>query len=136
MEFSLAAINLAQQTYTGIDFPLLVATFEKMGITQVITNIDSGITRYERHNGTILSSPSFKTTSAVAARALKPAVQLSLAKHQRGDSDFPAFCEEIAAAGIAYWIIDTKNLTCDYYTLDKTLLLSEAIPKAVLPTPS
>ncbi len=133
MEFSLTTIKHAQQLYTGVEFPILVAAFAELGITQVTINIHTGETTYQHRDGMHLQTPSLKATTPVASTASQVGLTTSLQIHQQGKSDFPTFCEEIAAAGIAYWIIDVSALTCDYYSLIDALILSETIPKATLP---
>ncbi|MGL5050765.1 MAG: DUF1398 family protein [Fusobacteriaceae bacterium] len=134
MEFSLANITKAQQMYTGVDFPLLVAMFSSMGIKSIKTNIQTGKTSYEHNTGEKLEKLSFQVATPIAPLAEIQTFQTSLKKHQAGGTNFQTFCEEIASAGVAYWIVNPAELTCSYYSLNHSCLSLESIPKATLPT--
>lgn len=127
MKFTLDNINQAHKTFTGSDFPKLIATFKDMGIVRNIVNIKTGKVSYVHADGREIERLGIrveKVADSTATEQFKNRLRL----HQAGKTDFLTFCNDTAAAGGEKWIVDIEAMTCTYYTSKNEVLFSEAIP--------
>ncbi len=117
----------AQAKFSGNDFPGLVKAFLEMGIVENTVNIQNGTASYKDKKGQVIDLPAYKVES-VARQTDKDNFLKNLQIHQVGETDFPTFCHDSAAAGIYKWDVDLLKKTCSYYNLDNQLVYSEPIP--------
>lgn len=52
----------------------------------------------------------------------------ALRRNQRGESDFYAFCNEVAKAGVYKWVSDLNEMTCTYFDKTEQVIILESIP--------
>ncbi len=61
-------------------------------------------------------------------RLLLPMLRHIISIHQQGKTDFSTFCEQVAAAGVKQWVIDTERMLCIYEDIDGKEMVAESIP--------
>ncbi len=130
MEFTQEAIQEAHSKYTGLDFPKLIREFKLMEMLTNTFDIQTGLVTYEHKNGQQIKVQSNAVDVPINAEASNAAAKAVLKRHQAGETDFLTFCREIAGAGIYKWVSDMDKMTCSYYALDNTVVISEEIPEA------
>ncbi len=128
MAFTLQAIAEAHAKYTGVDFPKLIREFKLMGMAANTFNLKTGVVTYTSNDGErievqgkAVDVPINHTSSGEAANSV-------LKRHQAGETDFDTFCIEIAGAGVYKWVSNINTMTCSYYDLRESVVVSEAIP--------
>ncbi|MDK9354848.1 DUF1398 family protein [Lelliottia sp. V106_10] len=52
----------------------------------------------------------------------------ALKMYQTGKSNFAAFCQAVASAGVNLWIVDLKRMTTSYFTASGYAIHEESIP--------
>ncbi len=60
MDFSIASIKVAHNSYTGFDIPKLISVFKLMGITTNIYGLETGLLTYINLDGIKLEYKSFR----------------------------------------------------------------------------
>lgn len=128
MEFTLESIKKLHEKFTGVDFPILINEFKKIGMIENEFNLDNGTITYKHINGTKLENKTNMTVT-ISVKSSKENAKEVLVNHQLGKTDFPTFCQQIAQAGVCKWIINTTDLTCSYYDLSNNPIIIEKIPK-------
>ncbi len=128
MEFSLKAIHEAHKLYTGPDFPKLIREFKSMGMVTNIFNLETGIVIYINNSGSLLEDGGIQVEFEIKSSADYNEALSALQRNQRGETDFPTFCNEIAQAGVYKWISDLEMMTCSYYDKQETIVITETIP--------
>ncbi|WP_231700349.1 DUF1398 family protein [Streptococcus halichoeri] len=123
-----ADIQAAHQQFTGPDFPKLIQAFKAMGMLRYTVFIDRGEVSYQSADQVLITN-GYQVRSEIAARSNLAAAQADLARHQAGQSNFEAFCQDMAAAGIYKWVSDLQAMTCSYYDQSETALIVEQIPQ-------
>lgn len=129
MEFTTENILKAHEQFTGPDFPKLIARFKEMGMVKNKVNIRSGIVSYKSKNNEVITVFSHRTDANFAEVANKEEVERYLKSHQAGKTDFPQFCNDMAASGIYSWEIDLAEMTCSYLDKNKNVVLVESVPE-------
>lgn len=124
--FTLEHILEAHQKYTGVDFPRLIQEFKKMGITENVVNIKDGVVSYIAGEQVITSEGI--RVKEVALQSSKVLFKEYLSNHQKGQTDFPTFCEQVASAGVYKWSIDLEKMLCIYYDAQENSISVEKIP--------
>lgn len=128
MIFSIESIKNAQKIYTGPDFPKLVREYKLMGIVSNIYNIETGIVSYTDHQNQTILDNGIKVEINIPEISNFDDALLSLKKNQTGKTDFLTFCFDIGSAGVYKWVVDLKNMTCNYYDKNEKIIISEKIP--------
>ncbi len=128
MEFTLDAINKAHSLYTGPDFPKLIREFKVMGMVTNIFNLETGVVSYINKEGEYLYGKGFAVDFNIEDRADYETALAALQRNQKGDTNFPTFCIEIAKTGIYKWISDLDKMTCSYYDKQEKIIIEEKIP--------
>lgn len=127
--FTLEEIKAAHaKVKSGADFPDYVQDLIQLGIIFYETHVTDGHTDY-------YGEANFKVTSGpvydkliIAAKSDRVSFQDDLKAHQRGLTNYMAFCNDCARSGIAKWTMDIKQKTCTYYDLSGNEILTEKIP--------
>ncbi len=118
------------KTKTGADFPRYVQDIKKLGLLYYEYWVTNGATTYHGANGyEIKSAPRYQPMK-ISYEASTPKLQQIIAEHQKGLSDFPTFCHQVAEIGVEKWVVDTQKMACIYYDLQGNEMLSEPIPEA------
>lgn len=127
---TLETIEKGHAQFTGPDFPKLIAYFKELGMMENVVNIQSGQVTYRSTDGQVLETTGYRVETPIAAVVDKISFIADLQGHQAGLSDFPAFCEDTARAGIYKWVTDLETMTCSYVDLQDQVVLVEQIPSA------
>ncbi|CRH93214.1 Phage envelope protein [Chlamydia trachomatis] len=124
--FTLEVIQAAHAQFIGPDFPKLIQEFKKMGMETNTVDIESGLVSYATADE-VLQTEGLKSRGTVANVANQTAAQVDLVYHQKGQTDFQTFCDEMAATGIYKWVIDLEKMTCTYYDKANQPVIAEVI---------
>jgi uncharacterized protein YbcV (DUF1398 family) len=113
---------------SGADFPRYVQDLIKLGVKKYDTFVSDGHALFfGNDNYQIQSEPKYSTLS-VANISDKERFKHFLKSHQRGQTDYPAFCNHAAATGVEKWTVDMNLMTCTYYDKANTKMHEEQIP--------
>jgi len=129
MKFSLESIKQAQKLYTGPDFPKLVREYKIMGIVTNVYNIETGLVIYTNKQQDVIEDSGVKVDIGIPQNSNYEEAMLGIKRNQKGESDFIAFCREVAKSGIYKWIVDLESMTCNYYDKQEKMIISEVIPQ-------
>ncbi|KAA2219067.1 DUF1398 domain-containing protein [Maribacter flavus] len=129
--FTLAQIELAHANVkTGADFPKYIQEIKQLGVVSFETWVTDSHTQYFGENGfQTRSEPEYDPLAIVEACQKEQFAQY-LSSHQKGETDYVAFCNHCAETGVEKWIVDLQKLTCTYYDKAGNAVLLEAIPIA------
>jgi uncharacterized protein YbcV (DUF1398 family) len=127
--FELKDIKAAQSVIkTGADFPKYVQQLIKLGVKKYETYVSDGHTvYYGEDNFRVTTDPLYPRLS-VANISDKDRFKHFLKNHQRGQTDFPAFCKHAADTGVEKWTMDMETMTCTYVDKANNRMLEEQIP--------
>ena len=64
----------------------------------------------------------------IAASASAEALRAAIAATQRGETDYPTFCQQVAAAGAANWRVDMVEFAVIYHDLQGAVMVREPFP--------
>lgn len=113
---------------SGADFPAYIQDLKKFGVMAYENYVSDGHTIYFGNENFQLAAggkyPAMEISVTGAAEKLKH----SLLIHQQGQTDYPTFCREAAAAGVEKWKVDLQQLTCTYFDKKGNELVVEKIP--------
>ena len=113
---------------SGADFPNYVQDLIKLGVKKYNTYVSDGHTLYFGDNDyQIPSEPKYAELN-VANISDKERFKHYLKSHQRGQTDYPAFCNHSAETGVEKWTVDMSQMTCTYYDKSNSIMLEEQIP--------
>ncbi len=113
---------------TGADFPNYVQDLIKLGVKKYDTYVSDGhVVFFGDNDYEIKSEPKYSELT-VANISDKEKFQHYLKSHQRGQTDYPAFCNHSAETGVEKWTVDMNHMTCTYYDKSNTQMLEEQIP--------
>ena len=113
---------------SGADFPNYVQELIKLGVTSYETYVADGQTHYFGKNNIKVQSEPKYSTLIVADTSDKIQFVNDLRNHQKGNTNYPTFCNDCAKSGIEKWVVDTEKMTCIYYDKLKNKMLIENIP--------
>lgn len=114
---------------SGADFPAYIRDLKQLGVLRYQTFVKDGHTNYFGADGYAINSPSKYAVLTIAEKSNAEKFAIDLKAHQQGQSDYPGFCRQSAEAGVEKWVVDLDALTCTYYDLAGTTMLTEAIPQ-------
>jgi uncharacterized protein YbcV (DUF1398 family) len=129
MIFQLKEIKEAHsKVKSGADFPNYVQELIKLGIKKYDTYVSDGHTLFfGDDNYQIQSEPKYSELS-IANISDKERFKHYLKSHQRGQTDYPTFCNHSAETGVEKWTVDMGQMTCTYYDKLNNKMLEEQIP--------
>lgn len=113
---------------SGADFPAHIQRLIALGVTGYENYVTDGHTIFSGKNNYSIVSPAKYDTKTIAPRGNTAALKESLLVHQQGQTDYPTFCSQAAAAGVQKWVVDTHAMTCIYYDSEGTEMVKERIP--------
>lgn len=122
-------VSAHAQVKSGADFPAYIRKLKQLGVLQYETFVKDGHTHYSGANGYTIDSPAKFAVLTIAEKSNAERLAIDLKAHQRGQSDYSSFCRQSAEAGVEKWVVDLDALTCTYYDLAGTTMLTEAIPQ-------
>ncbi len=113
---------------SGADFPNYVQDLIKLGVKKYETYVSDGHTAFfGNENYMIQSEPKYSKLN-VANISDKERFKHYLKSHQRGQTDYPTFCNHSAETGVEKWTVDMSQMTCTYYDKANNKMLEEQIP--------
>jgi len=113
---------------SGADYPDYVREIIKMGVTGYETYVDNGNTIYFGDHGYRIESGPKYDSLTVNGKSDQETFKRNLLEHQKGSTNFPAFCIDAAHSGVEKWVVNTGSMTCTYYDKNGTVLVTESIP--------
>jgi uncharacterized protein YbcV (DUF1398 family) len=113
---------------SGADFPNYVQDLIKLGVKKYDTYVCDGHTLFfGDDNYQIQSEPKYSELN-IANISDKERFKHYLKSHQRGQTDYPTFCNHSAETGVEKWTVDMSQMTCTYYDKSNNEMLEEQIP--------
>ena len=130
MNFKQNDIKDAYSKVKGVDdLPNYLQDLLKMGVNKYDTLVADGRSIYfGSDNYQVQSKPKYAAIT-VANICDKDRFKHYLKNHQRGQTDFPAFCKDSAETGVEKWTLDFHQMTCTYFDKSNTIILVEKISK-------
>ncbi|MES2486802.1 MAG: DUF1398 family protein [Bacteroidota bacterium] len=113
---------------SGADFPQYVQDVKALGMISYTQFVSDGHTVYNGNEQELVAPAKYEVLE-VASTGNAPKLAADLKAHQAGQTDYPTFCRDAAAAGVEQWTVDVLRLTCTYYDKAGNSMLSEAIPE-------
>jgi len=121
-----------QQTHarvkTGADFPQYVQDLRQLGLRAYDHYVSDGHNDYRATTGAVLTSPPVGEPLTIAAQGRPDWVAHAIHIHQQGQTDYPTFCRQVAAAGVEKWTVNAEAMMCTYYDRLGQPLVEEPIP--------
>lgn len=114
---------------SGADFPHYIQALKKLGVLKYETFVTDGHTDYLGLEGTKITSDSKYPNLTIQERSNAAQFIANLKAHQKGETDYPTFCNDCADAGIEKWIADLDKMTCTYFSSAGGEILIEQIPQ-------
>lgn len=113
---------------SGADFPKFVQDLKGIGVTHYDNYVSDGRTRYYGTDDFTLDVepkyPALDVNPVSSSEQLKDAISI----HQQGQTDYPTFCQQAAAAGVEKWTTDMYEMTVTYLDKAGHKLTVEPIP--------
>ncbi len=113
---------------SGADFPNYVQEIIKLGVTAYENYVTDGHTDYCGSNNYSVSSPAKYAALIIADESNTALFKQELKAHQRGETDYMAFCKISADTGVEKWIVNMAAMTCTYFDKAGNEMLVEVIP--------
>lgn len=127
--FTLEQIKTAHaKVQSGADFPDYVQDLIQLGVILYETYVSDGHTEYYGEANYQINSGSVYAPLNIASKSDRAAFLDDLKAHQRGLTNYMAFCNDCARSGIAKWTMDMQKRTCTYYDAAGNEILVENIP--------
>ncbi|MBS1526268.1 MAG: DUF1398 domain-containing protein [Bacteroidetes bacterium] len=115
---------------SGADFPRYIQEIKALGLKRYTYSVTDGTITYYGENGYQVPAPAIYEPKSINPDASPQLLRHVIAIHQQGQTDFPAFCEQAAIAGVKQWVIDTERMLCIYEDSDGKEMVLEPIPDA------
>lgn len=115
---------------SGADFPRYVQELKTIGLVAYDHYVSDRHIHYYGANHFQLTSVAKYPPLMVAESGSAEDLRYFLNIHQQGQTDYPAFCQQAAQAGVEKWTVHMLDMTCTYYDRAGNKLLVEAIPEA------
>jgi len=113
---------------TGADFPQLARALAALGVKSNDVYVRDGHAEYFGGDGDRLSTGAIYPPREIADAGDAEKFKNYLKIHQRGETDYPAFCRQAAETGVEKWTIDFDKMTCTYFDKAGREMLTETIP--------
>lgn len=114
---------------SGADFPRYIYELKALGVSGYQTFVADGHTEFRSADGNLITSEAKYAQIAVAGSSNSKMLQNALTIHQAGGSDFQAFCQQAADAGVEKWEVNMEAMTCVYYDRATNVMVTERIPQ-------
>lgn len=113
---------------SGADFPRYIQEIKALGLKRYTYSVTDGTITYYGENGYEVLAPAIYASKSINPVSSSEQLRHAIAIHQQGQTDFPTFCEQAAAAGVKQWVIDTERMVCAYEDIDGKEMVLEPIP--------
>ena len=114
---------------SGADFPRYIQEIKALGLKRYTYSVTDGTITYYGENGYQVPAPAIYALKSTNPVASSEQLRHIITIHQQGQTDFPTFCEQAAAAGVKQWVIDTERMLCIYEDMDGNEMVLEPIPE-------
>lgn len=114
---------------SGADFPKYIQEIKALGVNKFETWVKDSHTDYYGQNDYKISSSSMYENLEIESSSDPSKFKYYLSIHQKGETDYFAFCKHCAATGIEKWIASLNKMTCIYYDKSGNEILIESIPQ-------
>ena len=126
--FTLNDIKNAHSTVkSGADFQNYVQDLIKLGVKKYDLYVRDGHAWYFGDNDYQLKTKSAYKPLNIANISDKERFKHYLKNHQRGQTDYPSFCNHSAETGVLKWTVDMDKMSCTYYDRFNNKMLEEHI---------
>ncbi|WP_375447564.1 DUF1398 domain-containing protein [uncultured Fibrella sp.] len=115
---------------SGADFPAYVQELKALGVLSYSLYVSDGHTDYHGADRFTLHAEATWPLKPVASPGTTSALKHALLIHQKGQTDYPTFCDQAAEAGVEKWVVDLEKMTCVYLDKQGNELVLEVIPTA------
>lgn len=121
---------LSAMSGQGHEYPKRVQVLKKAGVKSYIFHIKDARNVYYGHNdeSVEMAYPDKMSPVEVSDTASRERLEHILRKHQKGETDFAAFREQAAGAGVNSWTANLENMEVIYYDINAHKIVSEPIP--------
>ena len=127
--FNLKEIKAAHlKVKSGVDFPNYIQELIKLGVKKYSTYVIDGHTLFFGVDDYQIKSRPKYAKLDVANISDKNRFKHYLKNHQRGQTDYPTFCNNSAQTGVEKWTVDLDAMTCTYFDNVGQPMLIEEIP--------
>lgn len=127
--FTIPQIEIAHsKVKSGKEFPNFIKEIKEMGVMAFETWVIDSHTIYFGKNNFQISSPTKYDTLEISNVSDKEKFENYLKSHQKGETDYFAFCRHCAETGIEKWRVDLKKMICVYYDKSKNEITVEMVP--------
>ena len=114
---------------SGADFPQFVQDLKAIGVTHYDNYVADGHTvYYGADNFTVNGEPKYPVM-AINPGSSADQLQHAITIHQQGQTDYPTFCTQAAAAGVEKWTTHMLEMTVTYVDQQGNKLVVEPIPQ-------
>ena len=114
---------------SGADFPLFVQELKSLGITHYDNFVSDGSTvYYGLNNHTVHGNPKYAPLS-INPLGSEEKLMKAISIHQKGETDYPTFCEHAADSGVEKWTTHMIDSTVTYFDQNGNKLVVEPIPE-------
>ena len=128
MNFKLTEIKEAHlKVKSGADFPNYVQDLIKLGVKKYDAYVCDGHTLFFGVDNYQVKSEAKYAEITIANISDKERFKHYLKSHQRGQTDYPTFCNNSAAMGAEKWTVDMDQMTCTYYDKSNNKMLAAQI---------
>ena len=101
---------------------------KQLGINKTIYYVDKGIEHFFGSNNFELKCNALYNTIDINNIVSKNELSNILKSHQKGETDFITFCNQVAKIGISYWVVDLIAMNIIYFDSQNNSILEELIP--------
>lgn len=129
MALSKKAFDLAEQRAAGKPYAVYVNNLREIGVERYWVNVASTDRRiFAAANDPVLEIPGNGKKLSCAERFDEAALKMALRRTQTGQSDYPTFMAEIAAAGVHDYTADLLQRTVTYVGKNPSDKYAETVP--------
>ncbi len=114
---------------SGSDFPQYIQDIKALGVSRYETFVEDGRTVFHDNSGHTAQWDAKYDALSIASTSNKEQFISDLKSHQRGQTNYPTFCNDCAESGVEKWIVDINKMTCIYYDKAGSELLVEQVPQ-------
>jgi len=114
---------------SGADFPQYVQDIRMLGVHAYDAYVTDGHSDFYGADNYKISSPSKYPVKEIAPSGNAAQLKQALVIHQQGQTDYLAFCDQAAAAGVEKWTTYVTSMEVVYYDKAGNALLTEVIPR-------
>ncbi|NJK97630.1 MAG: DUF1398 family protein [Bacteroidales bacterium] len=127
--FTVEQIELAHSKIkSGSEFPKYIQYIKAIGVMAFETWVTDSRTKYfGKSDFQIISEPKYNQMT-IANQSDKDKFYQNLKAHQKGETDYLAFCKHCAETGIEKWFVNLEKMTCTYFDKAENEILVEKVP--------